>query len=227
MKTKWMLVFFGATLSGCVSTGVVFQDGKTAGKNGSSAAIGISYNLTPGFTSDTVLQEVELDPFQVPAPWISLQGQYGVTERLDVGGGGGIGLLAAGLGAFTKLALLPNDQRFNVSVYGAVAISFSNDKVENANLSFKQVQAGLPFSLEVSKTNTLVLQPMYSHDYYKVKVSDETVNEDRFDAHLLHCGFGYIRKNIDNEREIFYNLTINYSAAQQKVYPTFGVAIRP
>ena len=77
-----------------------------------------------------------------------------------------------------------------------------------------------------TEANTLVIQPLYSHDFYKVKISDDTVYDDRFDAHLVHLGFGVIRKNLDKDSAVFYNVTMNYSPANKRAYPTFGVAIR-
>ncbi|WOK08451.1 hypothetical protein RT717_07345 [Imperialibacter roseus] len=227
MKTHFLTMLLGALCTGCVSTGVLFQDGKTAGKKELEGAIGISYNVVPSYTPDTVSQTVALNPFKVPAPWINIQAQYGLAERLDVGGSFGFGLFSVGLHGFAKYALLPNDGVFHVSLYGGGGFAASTDKVENGTATFAQLVGGIPFSFDVTETNTLVIQPLYSHDFYKVKISGDTVYDDRFDAHLIHLGFGVIRKNLDKERAVFYNVTMNYSPVNKRAYPTFGVAIRP
>ncbi|MEQ9382335.1 MAG: hypothetical protein RIF36_10875 [Imperialibacter sp.] len=226
MKTHFLMLLFVALCTGCVSTGVLFQDGKTAGKKEFDGAIGISYNVVPSYTTDSASQTVKLNPFKVPAPWISIQAQYGLAERLDVGGSFGLGLFSLGLSGFAKYALLPNDGTFHVSLYGGAGFAASTDKVENGTATFAQLIGGIPFSFDVTETNTLVIQPLYSHDFYKVKISGDTVYDDRFDAHLVHLGFGVIRKNLDKDRSVFYNVTMNYSPSEKKAYPTFGVAIR-
>jgi hypothetical protein len=111
------------------------------------------------------------------------------------------------------------------SLYGGAGFAASTDKVENGTATFAQLIGGIPFSFDVTETNTLVIQPLYSHDFYKVKISDDTVYDDRFDAHLIHLGFGVIRKNLDKDRAVFYNVTMNYSPANKQAYLTFGVAI--
>ena len=226
MKTHFLMLLFAALCTGCVSTGVLFQDGKTAGKKEFEGAIGVSYNVVPSYTTDTATQTVKLNPFKVPAPWINIQAQYGLAERLDVGGSFGLGLFSAGLNGFAKYALLPNEGTFHVSLYGAAGFAASTDKVENGTATFAQLVGGVPFSFDVTEANTLVIQPLYSHDFYKVKISDDTVYDDRFDAHLVHLGFGVIRKNLDKDSAVFYNVTMNYTPANKRAYPTFGVAIR-
>lgn len=108
MKSLLLVFVLLLDLTGCISSGVLFQDGQTAGKKDSNVAFGISYNLSPSYhETDTATRRVLIKPERVPAPYFTIQGQYGLTDHLDFGGSLGCGLLSGGASLFTKYSLTP------------------------------------------------------------------------------------------------------------------------
>jgi hypothetical protein len=227
MKNPIKFLLPALLLTSCVSTSVLFQDGESAGKGDSDVSFGISYNLSPTYEeTDSVSRKVIFKPFRVPAPYGAIHGHYGLTDRLDFGGSFGIGLLCGGLGVSSKFALLPNTSRFNAALYTGANFSISFEELEDAFINFRQWMVGIPLSIDVSETQTLVIQPLYSRDYYKVKYFEDVKYKGAYYPRVYHLGFGCIKKNLIEQRELFFNLTMNYIPEQKKAYPTFGFALR-
>ncbi len=214
-------------LTSCVSTSVLFQDGESAGKSDSDVSFGISYNLSPSYTeTDSASRKVIFKPLRLPAPYGAVHGHYGLTDRLDFGGSFGIGLLCGGLGVSSKFALLPSTSRFNAALYAGTNFSISFEKLEDSFINFRQWIVGIPISVDVSETQTLVFQPLYSRDYYKVKHFEDVTYKGAYYPRVYHLGFGYIKKNLIEQKDTFFNLTMNYIPEQKKAYPTLGFAVR-
>lgn len=175
MNRLYFFAAFGAfALSGCVSSSNLFQDGHTAGKGEWDVALSASYNFVSRFDTDTTTRSVDLEPYKLAAPWLQLQAQYGLAERLDVGGGFGVGLFTFGLHGYSKLALLSNKRKFGVSLLGLAGFAELNEEVseDGDNVTFSNLIGALPMSYDFGAKSSIAVQPMVSWERYVYRFPD-------------------------------------------------------
>jgi hypothetical protein len=222
-KIYWFALALITT--GCVSHSNLFQDGKTLGKKEARASFNISLNSTPGIEPDSVNNQVDVDPYNFLAPWAQVQVQYGITDHLDAGGSFGLGLFSIGADVFAKYSFLPRESKTGVSLFGSGGLAGSNDKsVDNASTGYAHYLLSLPVSFDLSAKSTIVIQPIYEHQRYKYTI-DGTSREYKgvFTANIYKLGIGFIHKH-GNDLKVHYNVALNYWQADQKYWPSFGVA---
>lgn len=225
------LPFLLIIFSSCVSTSSLFQDGKTSGKKESDAAFSISYNFIPSYALDTT-GTTSVSSFKpnsaTPAPWLQLQGQYGLTDHLDIGGSFGVGLFSLGIQAFSKFSLLPKEKKLGIAILTSGSFAGSNDKVEDAGVYFYNGLIALPISYQLTQKSAFVLQPIFSSDRYRLSIEDDDQTyKDKVSDQVVKVGFGYIHSNLEKDSKIHYNVALGYSHRTEKILPTFGIAIIP
>ncbi|MEQ8471262.1 MAG: DUF5777 family beta-barrel protein [Marinoscillum sp.] len=212
-----------------MSSSNLFQDGHTNGSKEWSAALSASYNYVSKYEADSTNGSVKLEPYKLAAPWLQIQGQYGLTDRLDVGGSFGLGLFTLGFQGFSKLSLFPNDQKFGISAFGLVGYATLNENfnTNNESVNYYNFLVGLPLSYSFTSKNSLVFQPMISWDNYIYKFPEDGVvymGEQHTMAYRL--GLGWIHTN-SKANKVHYNLALNYSEASGRVLPSLGIAVHP
>lgn len=217
-------------LSGCVSTSNLFQDGKTSGKGEWTGGGSVSYSMTPLIETDSVTKKVKYKPYKLPAPWIQLQAQYGLVERLDVGGSIGLGLFSMGVQGFSKLALLSNENKLGISIFGLAGVAGLNEgeifDADGATALYYNFLGALPVSYDLNEKNALVLQPMIGWENYSYKIPDEDdVHRGKLHTTSYKLGLGYIRKKTAKESGVHYNVAFSYDPDYKKIFPTVGVAL--
>lgn len=226
---RYLPVFLLAVCTGCVSTSNLFQDGHTTGKGEWNAAFSASYNFVPEYDTDSVSRSVTLKPYRLPAPWLQFQGQYGLSERWDVGGSLGFGLLSFGLQGFSKFALTPNTSKLGVSLFGLMGWSGLDDKVssDGERANYYNFLLGIPMSYQLAEKHAMVLQPMLQWDNYNYHIPDSG-GAYRGDQHtkVYKLGVGYIHTNRKLNR-VHFNMALNYYEVKKQVMPTFGISIHP
>lgn len=223
--TKFIWLLLAVLFTGCVSQSNLFQDGKPLGKKITRSSAGLSFNSTPGFEPDSINNRVKVKPYHFLVPLAHLQVQYGLTEKLDVGGAFHLGLLSVGAEAFAKYAFLPAESKFNVALYAGGGLSGSNDQsVEKGSVGFSHAMVALPVSFDISGRSTIVIQPIYDHHHYKFTIDGSTREyKGVFWADLYKLGLGFIHKHSD-DLKIHYNVALNYWEKDQRYWPSFGIA---
>lgn len=226
---QFFYLFIAFTLSGCVSSSVLFQDGRTLGQDEFNVALSASYNFTPEYNLDSANSKVNINPDRFPAPWIQLQGQYGLVDRMDVGASVGVGLLSFGMQGFTKFSLFENE-RFGVSILGLAGFSTLNENEidpDEGSVFYHNFMGALPISYRLNPSNEIVVQPIFSRDNYRYNVPDGTRKIIGNHHNLYYkLGLGYIREN-KNKNRIFYNVTLGYYQERDLILPTVGIAFFP
>lgn len=225
------LVVLMTLLAGCVSTSNLFQDGRTAGKDRGQVVLSASYSMVPDHELDEANQHVALTPHKVVSPWLQVQGQYGVQERLDLGGSIGFGLFSIGGQLYSKVALTPNDAGINISLLGLAGIAGLDEEVledsDHTDVFYYNFLAALPISFHLDKQRSLVVQPMVARDNFRYDVPGSTAwYRGRLNDTSYRLGFGYIQSN-DKKHRTFYNLTLSYTRLTNQIHPTFGIGFIP
>lgn len=233
MKNSLLIVLAALVLTSCVSTSNLFQDGKTLGKDSLDVAVSVSINQVPQYYDlDAAKTGPVIKENRLVVPWIAVQAQYGVTQRLDLGGGAGLGIYSAGVQGFAKYALLPRDNRTGIALMalGSATISDMPDDEEDITtdgISYLTSVFAMPISFPVSKKVDLVLQPMYGTERLAIRMIDEdpaTPNKAIKVLHSYRLGTGLIVRNKNGVR-IHYNVTTAYYPDSELVVPTLGVAL--
>lgn len=205
----------------------LFQDGHTLGKKAWSGNMSASYYLTPEYARDTANQTVQIDAYHIPVPWLQLAGQYGLTDRVDVGASFGLGIFTVGLSGFGKWALLPNKSPWGLALYGEAGFAALNDdlSIDGEEQYFFHFVGALPLSYDFNEHQTFVVQPIVSREAYRYnQFADQIDYKGRLKTEVYKLGLSYVKSNL-NDNRIHYNITINYSPQFAIVFPTVGIGI--
>lgn len=238
MKIIITLAPLALLFSSCVSTSNLFQDGKTLGKDSLDAAFSVTFNQMPNYvhiaSSDTSKKYPVVGKGYTVVPWVQLQGQYGVTNRLDLGASIGVGIYSFGLQGFAKYALLPKDSKMSIALMALGGASFSDmpdedDDVAKTGVRYFNSLYAIPISFPVSRRVSLVFQPMYGTERLTLKADDPDPSRPAKVTKTFYSyrlGTGVIVRNRKGTRT-HYNITTAYYPASGSVVPTFGVALFP
>jgi hypothetical protein len=229
MKTPYLQISLLATflLSGCVSSSNLFHDGHTSGKDNLSGTISLNANYAPSFEVADDNNSIDLEPHRVLAPWAEFQLSVGITDRTDLGGSIGVGLMSAGMQLFVKNALLSTESPLGISVLAIGGVSGSTDTIEDTDLTELKAVFAVPMSYAPNRKNAFLIQPILSLEGYSAnfETDDGRTLSKRIGTHQYKLGIGYLIRNPERERDIYFNCTLSKSDFNNKIIPSFGFAL--
>lgn len=241
MKTIFILFIAGLSLTSCISTSNLYQDGKTLGKDSLDGAFSVTLHQMPRYfhldTDTAAKNQLHIGDQHDLAPWVQLHGQYGITKRLDIGGSAGTGIMfGGGAQIFAKYAMLPKESRTGIALLALGGFAYTDldneeddDDEPTAAIGYLNSLYAMPISFDVSKRVSLVVQPIYGIERVTLRFKDDDPSTPRrisrtFTSYKL--GAGIIVKSKKGTK-IHYNVTTAYYPETEAVVASFGIAFIP
>ncbi len=224
---KFLFLIFSAwLLQSCVVTNNLYlNDPEPLGKGSGSVYIGAGTGIKPTIDSISNNSKVNFSNKIGAAPILSIGGQFGIGEHMNIRGAIHFPQIVGGLGlrGGVQYGVFPAKSKFNVAigldlggVWGRDTIKFLEMSTPHEVNQAFNADFCLPISYKFKENFSVILTPRYSFNSFDIKRYTNKTLSTQYNLYAPVLSLGIKIHNFYIESNaIYYNNTL---------YPHFGVA---
>ena len=223
-------------ISGCVTTNYnYFQDGKPSGAGMYNITKSITIGAKKGIQYEKSGEDtlgIEYNDTLHLSPLVNIDYRWGITDRIDAGVGGSIGLLQIGLRGFAKICLEPKNPKLGIAILPVISFATTPDEIttfDEINMEIGQffgkatliqLSLAIPFSYEINSRVTIVLSPQLCREKLDFELSGFSESY-KYVNNGITIGF----KIRGNNSHVYPEISLISWNGGKRYYPYFGIGI--
>lgn len=227
----------GLFLSSCISTNYMYSlDGSPSGKGNAQGFMSISFGSSRDF-------DVTLDENDKPngiiikdeasfIPLLGMSGEYGLTDRIDVGIAASLGALTGSVSIFSQFCLTDTNSAFGASLVPRFTFGGGPDSLWIFELEQQYTNRSMellfPLHMQLSAKTRFVMTPILGREKFSIEYAEEgpfhgrAIRSDWFTKRGINLGVQVKFK----DSMLFPQVTLININQGTQWFPVYGISVK-